>query len=347
MKIKAIVIVFVLLTVLVAGCAPVLPSQAPVSAPASTPQSTPTPTPTPTSKPTLHKTHIYTRGAIEVGGNGEPIELINNPNRATNPTYAEVLDFIKKDRTDEYSYIFGPPKVAYVCSDFARDVHNNAEVAGIRAAWVGIDIQGKTEGHAVTAFETSDIGMVFIDCTGRGLWSEPTGQRTNWDRRARVEIGKEYAVTDLDNAYKGKITCVISIEDYMRETDSIAPQPEYKTRMLKIYDWIKTNDINSIGQKWMQEWLTEHKAELNQCRVSEPAISGGIGRGSHTFFNTYVQYSSEVIWTADVDCVVIPELTSKSQVVDIDGIPVRWAISGFFSPGITPLGIVKDIHIHW
>lgn len=50
-------------------------------------------------------THVYSHGTLVAGGDGEPIELLNNP-AATNPTYAELLAFIKKDQTDKYSYIF-------------------------------------------------------------------------------------------------------------------------------------------------------------------------------------------------------------------------------------------------
>ena len=134
-----------------------------------------TPRPTSVSTP---RGYIYTNGIIEVGGDGEPIELVNNPN-ATNPSFAKLVAFINRDPTDKYSYIVGPPKVAYVCSDFAEDVHNNAEAAGIRAAWVGIDIYGKGNGHAINAFETTDVGLVFIDCTGKGLWST-TLNESSW-----------------------------------------------------------------------------------------------------------------------------------------------------------------------
>lgn len=46
--------------------------------------------------------HIYIDGKIVVGGDGEPIKLINNPN-ATDPTYAELLAFLEADQTDRYS----------------------------------------------------------------------------------------------------------------------------------------------------------------------------------------------------------------------------------------------------
>ena len=73
----------------------------------------------PTETPETTETHIYIDGKVIVGGDGQPIEVINNPD-ASNPTYAELLAFLEKDQTDRYSYIVGPPDVAYVCADFAR-----------------------------------------------------------------------------------------------------------------------------------------------------------------------------------------------------------------------------------
>lgn len=140
--------------------------------------------------------YIYENDAIEVGGDGEPIELINNPN-ATDSTYAELIAFIIKDSTDEHLYF----TFSYVCSNFAEDVHNNAEAAGIRAAWVGIDLEGDDEGHACNAFETTDKGLVYIDCTGGGLWSLLSKSNpTSWDKVAYVEIGKEYGGIDIAKA---------------------------------------------------------------------------------------------------------------------------------------------------
>ena len=90
-----------------------------------------------------------------------------------------------------------------VCADFAEDVHNNAEVQGIKAAWVGIDFVGDDEGHALNAFMTTDKGLVYIDCTGadiserfRQALEAPSASMT-WDKIAYVEIGKEYGIIDL------------------------------------------------------------------------------------------------------------------------------------------------------
>ncbi len=129
--------------------------------------------------------YIYENGAICVGEDDEPIELINNP-EANNPTYAELMLFIHRDTTNLNAYIEGGPN-GYVCSEYAEDVHNNAEASGIKAAWVGINFEVEEIGHALNAFETTDRGLIYIDCT-------------EWDTIAYVEEGKEYGCIDIADA---------------------------------------------------------------------------------------------------------------------------------------------------
>jgi hypothetical protein len=166
-------------------------------------------------RPAPLSNYIYQDGRVLVGADGEPIELVNNPN-ATNPTYAELIAFIEADATDTNTYLDGGPR-GYVCSDFAQDVHNNAEAAGIRAAWVSIDLEGDDKGHALNAFETTDKGLVYIDCTGGDRFVYfPTLDEylkissrydilkpvpvIEWDKVAYVEIGKEYGLLPIDQA---------------------------------------------------------------------------------------------------------------------------------------------------
>ena len=133
---------------------------------------------------------------------GDFIVLINNKN-AADPTYAQLLNFLQNDKTDQYPYIYTnrvlasyyPPAESHVdlkniqniidgitkpsnpdvCGDFAERLHNDAEMAGIRCAYVSIDISGYTDpynygissniSHALDAFQTSDRGLVYIDDT--------------------------------------------------------------------------------------------------------------------------------------------------------------------------------------
>ena len=107
------------------------------------------------------------------------IQLVNNSD-ATNPTWQQLKDFLRSDKTDQNQYILG----SYICVDFAKEVHDNAEAAGIRAAFVGVSFEGEIEGHALNAFETIDKGLVYIDCT-------------ELDTIIYIEKGKEYQPISL------------------------------------------------------------------------------------------------------------------------------------------------------
>jgi hypothetical protein len=141
---------------------------------------------------------IYTEdGKIECGGDGNPIILENNPD-AVDPTFSEMVAFIKADPTDTRDYIEDGEN-AFVCSDFAEMVHNNAEAAGIRAGWVGIRFRDTEEGHAIDVFDTTDRGLVYIDCTnGKDTGDNEDDDIKSWDTVAYVEAGKKYGILSID-----------------------------------------------------------------------------------------------------------------------------------------------------
>ena len=122
---------------------------------------------------------------------GKFIVLINNKD-AVDPTYAQMVSFLKADKTDEYPYIdtnnapdtyYGTakshvdltriqniidgaaqPDSPDVCSDFAERLHNDAEIDGIRCAYVSVSLS--TGLHALDAFRTTDRGLIYVDDTG-------------------------------------------------------------------------------------------------------------------------------------------------------------------------------------
>ena len=107
------------------------------------------------------------------------VELVDNP-AAQNPTWDELITFLAADQTEQHQYILD----VYDCSQFSRDVHNNAEEAGIRAAEVQIWFENENTGHALNAFITTDYGLVYVDCTGAP------------DTIARVKVDREYRSLD-------------------------------------------------------------------------------------------------------------------------------------------------------
>jgi hypothetical protein len=147
------------------------------------------------------------------GTYGFNVVLENNPD-AVDPTWNQVVDFLKSDRTDEMDYIEGD----FMCGSFAQEVHNNAEKAGIRAAWVGIDLAGEPVGHAVNAFNTTDRGLVFTDSTGRTALERKMNLR---DLEAEADGGSVSVTGDDRVAYveKGRELGFISL--------SVNPSPDY------------------------------------------------------------------------------------------------------------------------
>jgi hypothetical protein len=119
-----------------------------------------------------------------VGGDGKLISLVNHDN-AKNPTYSQLVEFIKKDSTDRKKYTS-----TYVCGDFAETVHNNAEKAGIKAGWVAIKFK-RGSGHACNAFKTTDKGLVYIDCTGS------PSQKGSFDKVITLKNGKSITSKSL------------------------------------------------------------------------------------------------------------------------------------------------------
>jgi len=109
-----------------------------------------------------------------------------------NPSWAQLKDFLYEDDTDEMAYVYPTT----VCFDFAQKLQRNAEAAGWRCAFVEVELEGypdwygygipSSTGHALNAFETTDKGLVYIDCTAA------PGYSGNADKTVDVKVGGQY-----------------------------------------------------------------------------------------------------------------------------------------------------------
>ncbi|TQD29549.1 hypothetical protein FKV42_00040 [Methanolobus vulcani] len=169
---------------------------------------------------------------------GEPVVLVDNQ-LAKNCSWYDLLVFLDNDDTDQLMYVDG----TFVCTDFAERLHNNAEQAGIRAAYVTIDYSDLEEGHALNAFETTDMGLVFVDCTGSIKKGQTTKKQTtnldleeleelyfldyidytgstekqiNWDKIAYVKEGEKYGVISRDYAKEADYDFYLKIKNNTR-----------------------------------------------------------------------------------------------------------------------------------
>lgn len=212
-----------------------------------------------------------------IKSSGERIHLVNNPD-AQDVSFAELKSFILKDDTDEERYVPG----VRMCAAFAETLHNNAERIGIRAAFVGIDFVAEESGHAINAFETTDRGLVYVDCGGKEKGA--TGER---DTIAYIEVGKEYGVISIDEAQSLQYGSYVEytqnwhrledmLEDYQSEVDAFnrdlggrtyLSEPEYsrfKAWEAEIHEKKRMIDelADKLGDCWFEPLGTVETVEI-------------------------------------------------------------------------------------
>jgi len=180
-----------------------------------------------------------------IKGDGSSIHLINNKN-AKDPTWEELQTFLLQDDTDKKYYTS-----TYVCGDFAERLHNNAEAAGIKAAFVVVKITSMSpwgDLHALNAFQTSDKGLIYIDDTGEDpTWipisystinfgeSEIPSYTVIYDKLAFITIGDSLEFVSLGildspddiaySQYKQKVeNYLVEVEDYNLRIDKYNAQ---------------------------------------------------------------------------------------------------------------------------
>ena len=230
------------------------------------------------------------------GAQGHEVKIVNNPN-AVNPTWQQLLLFLENDDTDQEAYVYG----LRVCAHFAEELHNNAEKAGFRAAWVAIQFSENIEGHALNAFETADRGLVYVDCTGKKptvipppagvLGSEEPasvsiGPERN-DKIAYVEVDKEYGVinTEAEHYPDFKLSPeYTAYEDYTDKLEALrlklwqynANVEDFNNRVREFNEQVEIFEAKRAGRTVIDDFdefteLNELYKELeSQARLLEP-----------------------------------------------------------------------------
>lgn len=310
-------------------------------------------------RPTTPSGYIYEDGRILVGADGEPIELINNPD-ATNPTYAMLVDFINEDPTDEGAYMAfdSDSRFAFLgrtCGDFAEMVHNNAETAGIRAALVTIDFEGQDVGHALNAFETTDKGLIYIDCTGQDLGSwlvehnvridkttrEVTFEEeslTSWDKVAYVEVGKEYGLLPIDQAESLSYSFYEEYEQERQEYEKLVS--DYDDEVTLYNQAVTSYEDASYGIPPPEAPdISEYGTSLEESRrLSAALLEWETEMEAWKAGREDWETEMEAQWIELKDWGA--RLQEKRQLIDELG-------EGLGALRFEPLGVVEDINIYW
>ena len=148
-----------------------------------------------TFMPVVPDTDPIYAGGNYAGADGHKITMWRNSG-AVDPTFDQMVAFIKADKTDEVEY----NNSSFVCADFAERVQQNAELVGYKCGWVAIDFNDSVVGHACNIFNTTDRGVVYIDCTNKAcsLYGCTIEQKnSDSDKLAQLSVGNLYTVTHL------------------------------------------------------------------------------------------------------------------------------------------------------
>ena len=275
------------------------------------------------------------------GASSDRTVNLKNNETARNPTWEELVSFLNLDDTDKGAYGFG----LRVCAEFANELHDNAEKAGIKAAWVAVEFVGDAEGHAFNAFETTDRGLVFVDCTGSvptdtapltsvdidGIEDEPLSP-TSKDRIAYVEIGEEYGLILLEYALSPEYGFY---QDYKEERDNIDTWLEEYNQA--VMEFTQKKEIFNSKVKSYNMLSDEYELRLG-------------GRGVIKDPDEYEELSQMY----DELEIMRLELELESVELDVEGAEIMQEREdlkeeldrlGWHSP--RPLGIVSSVEIYW
>ncbi len=135
----------------------------------------------------------YTKGyeiVLDIGG--EKLAPVSRLVETHNPTFSELMEFLAADTTDSNPFISG----VYNCFNYTAELNNNADAAGIRAAYVRI--RGREWAHAIVAFETVDRGLIFIEPQSDAEVKMTLGEPYPWRQvGATSSLGYSEAITEL------------------------------------------------------------------------------------------------------------------------------------------------------
>jgi len=201
-------------------------------------------------------------------GNGEPIRLSEDA-QASDVSWEQVKEFLVQDDTNAHLYILD----SFVCADFAALLHNRAEAAGIKTAYVSVDF-AEGPAHALNAFNTTDRGLVYIDCTGQGFQTPTSGGSLDgqdiygeYDKVAYVVVGRAYGLIALDKAasfdygfyeqwmqqwadYKAKIDLYNQGSLTYKERQALRNEIEALRAILGDYHWEPLGIVTRVNIHW-------------------------------------------------------------------------------------------------
>jgi len=201
---------------------------------------------------------------------------------------------LSEDATENRDYVYP----VYTCGDFASHLHDEAEKKGIKCGVIGVKFNTTYEenvsgivknksnypppyssydtcrGHAFNAFNTTDMGMVYVDSTGITV-EEKAIENKPYDMIVYAKKGEELGEIRIDQAESLDYSYYkIKEGKYLRYLDTI---DKYNCAA-ELLNWeIRTNVIDSSSAINKKRELESMKSSLKQCEESRWVIVGQMG----------------------------------------------------------------------
>ncbi len=262
------------------------------------------------------------------GADPDKTVILYNNEAAVNPSWQELKDFLISDKTDENNYLPG----LRVCAEFAAELHNNAERAGIRAGWVAIHFADDSVGHALNVFETTTAGLVFIDNTGgipviqTSSISEDSFTSTDeesscaitHDKKAYVQIGRQMGVIGLD----------------------IPTSFEYKAYINYTNDWYMVESRMELVRMMVKGYETNLEVYNRQANEYETELDG------RTVIEDPEEYQKLSKMHEELEQ-MYAELEEERLQLNTEVSYINREIENLGNCWREPLGIVESVEIYW
>jgi hypothetical protein len=220
--------------------------------------------------------------------------VINNHRNAVDPSFKTLIKFLSEDTTENKDYVYP----VYTCGDFASHLHDEAEKRGIKCGIVGVKF--KTEykenisevlknnsyypplyssydtcrGHAFNAFNTTDMGIVYVDSTGITLEEKEMGNKP-YDMIVYARKGEELGEIRVDQAESLDYSYYkVKERKYLKYRSSI----DKCNCAAELLNWeIRANNIDNNTAINKKRELETMRLYLEQCEESRWIIVAQMG----------------------------------------------------------------------
>jgi hypothetical protein len=223
--------------------------------------------------------------------------VINNHRDAVNPSFIELINFLSEDLTEDEDYVYP----VYTCGDFAARLHDEAEEKGIKCGVVGVKFNATYKenlsgalnisnypppyssydtcrGHAFNAFNTTDMGIVYVDSTGITVDEKEAGNKP-YDMIVYARMGEELGEIRVDQAESLNYSYYKDKEgQYLKYLNTV---DDYNCAA-ELFNWeIRANSIDTSRAINKKRELEQVKSSLKQCEESRWSIVGQMGIVDH------------------------------------------------------------------